>query len=655
MARSKMPAGQPALFALASGMAIVAILYFAREVLLPFALALLLSFLLAPLVDRLKRWHIARVPAVIMAVLLSFTFIGILGYVLFQQVYDLAYRLPDYETNITERVRALRGDEEGIFAKVATAVDDIQRKLREEPANPAVGPRGSSEAQSPPPTTNLERAPRRLASAPVLGGLARTDPPVRVQVVSPLSAAGFVEQLMAAGPWLAPLGTAIMVIVLTIFMLIEREDLRNRLIYLIGSHHLNDTTIALDAAAYRVSRYLRMQLVVNAIFGIAITIGLFAIGIPNSLLWGFAAILLRFIPFVGAVIAAIVPLAISLAVSSGWSAPVSVLVLYTVSEVVVGNVIEPRLIASSTGISALGILVSTIVWLWLWGPIGLILATPVTVCLAVLVGYVPRLEFLRTLLSDEHVLPPAARFYQRLLATDPDEALEVAEEYLRANSIESLYDVVLVPALRLAEEDHHQGALEESKHRFVHQIIRELVEDLGARETHPTAASAEASANDPGIREEQPGPTSALCLPASDDADELVGSMLAQMLAKHGIRMEVLSTAHLASEMVQEVVSRQVDVVCVSALPPVAATHARYICKRLLPKNQSFKVVCGLWQSEGAKKAQDRLLETGIAGCVTTLVNATELISSLVASARLLHNNPSAEPMGVVPSPAEVL
>jgi len=630
MARPDASNQQPGVFALASGVATVAILYFAREVLLPFAMALLLSFLLAPMVERLKRWHVARIPAVLIAVGFSLAGIGGLGYILFHEIYELAYRLPEYELNITKKVQALHGNEQGVLARISTAMADVRTKLAERPG--AAQPPTSSSSEAP-----HERNPgsSALEGTPALVSHEIDRRPTQVEIVKPLSAAGLMEQLLAVGPWITPFGTAVIVIVFAMFMLIEREDLRNRLIYLIGSDHLNNTTIALDAAARRVSRYLRMQLVVNALFGIIVAIGLFFIGVPNPLLWGSAAVLLRFAPFVGPIAAAIVPLAISLAVFDGWTQPICVVVLYAVGETVVSNAIEPRLIASSTGISALGILVSTVVWLWLWGPIGLILATPVTVCLAVLVGYVPRLDFLRTLLSDDHLLPPAARFYQRLLASDPDEALDIAEDYLKHNTPVSLYDTVLVPALQLAEQDRHRGHLHDLKQTFINRTVRDLIEDIGTRSLLSTG-DTERSSSELGDSSTQQIPVAALCLPARDEADEIVGLMLAQLLAERGINMQVLSPRRLASEMIDEAVEQSVNVVCVSALPPFATTHARYLCKRLAPKSRHFTILAGLWQAEGAKKAQERLIKTGIAACVTTLREATDRVITMVATAKTL-------------------
>jgi hypothetical protein len=421
-------------------------------------------------------------------------------------------------------------------------------------------------------------------------------------------------------------------------MLIERENLRNRVIHLIGSRQLNVTTQALNDAAHRVSRYLLMQLIVNSAYGFVIATGLFFIGLPNAFLWGVLTALLRFVPYVGPWIAATLPIALSLAVFEGWTQPVLVLALFIVNELISNNVIEPWLYGSSTGISTMGILVSAVFWTWLWGPVGLVMATPLTVCLTVIGRYVPHLAFLNTLLSDEEVLAPEARFYQRLLALDPEEAIDVAEEYLKENSLESLYDQVLLPALSLAEEDRHHGDLDETKQRFILTTMRELVDDLG--EKARLAADAAKGINDGSSTvAAQSAKASVLCLPARDEADEIAGVMLEQLLEARGISVEVMSAQSLSGEMLMQASEKAAGVVCVSALPPLAATHARFLCKRLRPKFPALKIVVGLWQTRGStKKAHARRAEIGIDQFATTLAEATKQLLHLVGSQRLIND-----------------
>jgi len=605
----------------------VAAIYLARDVLLPFALATLLSFLLAPVVKRLEQRHIGRVPAVSLTVLGAFLAIGLLSYVMLNQVYDLAYRLPEYELNIAQKIRSLEGSSDGVVGRVSKAIDDVRSKLAER----ATGqPPPTAERH---PTTEPQVAPRGDRPANVLEEvkvLAASEP-IPVQVIEHFSIFGLSQRVL--GPLVEPLGTAGLVVVFTIFMLIKREDLRNRFISLVGAQRICETTQAMDAAAQRVARYLRTQLIVNAIFGGIVAVGLLLIGVPNAIFWGVMAMFLRFVPFVGSSAAGLVPLAITMAMFDGWTRPILLVVLYLGTEVAVANALEPLLVSASTGVSALGILVSTVVWMWLWGPVGLILATPLTVCLAVVVGYVPGMSFLNALLHDDQVLPAHAQFYQRLLADDVDEAWDVAEDYAKRHSLEAFYDDVLVPALGLAEADQHQGMLDEATHSRIRDSVRELIDELSSR------AKAAAIEPDAEPRSDEPSRTPVVCFPAADEADETVGLVLAQLLAARGIKTHVLSPTALASEMIEAAEAYGADVVCVSALPPQAGAHTRYLCKRLSLAAPQRKVVIGLWQpSAVGSKTLERLNATGIEACVTTLAAATDEIERLERSASLLRS-----------------
>jgi AI-2E family transporter len=297
--------------------------------------------------------------------------------------------------------------------------------------------------------------------------------------------------------------------------------------------------------------------------------------------------------------------------------------LFVVNELISNNVIEPWLYGSSTGISTIGILASAVFWAWIWGPVGLVMATPLTVCLTVLGRYVPQRAFFNTMLSDQDVLPPQSRFYQRLLALDPEEAMEVAEDYLATSSLTELYDEVLLPALSLAEHDRHHGALDEEKQRFVHQSTREIVEELGER-----ICKAE-SDNDKTLdasslpADSMSQKASILCLPARDEADEIAGLMLAQLLEQCGVSARVASTQTLRGEMIERVTAESIAIVCISALPPLAATHARFLCKRLRPSFPRLKLIVGIWQTGGlTTKTQERLTAIGIDKLVTTLREA---------------------------------
>ena len=326
-------------------------------------------------------------------------------------------------------------------------------------------------------------------------------------------------------------------------------------------------------------------------------------------------------------------MALSLAVFDGWTRPILVLSLFLINELVSNNILEPWLYGASTGISKIGILVSAVFWTWLWGPVGLVMATPLTVCLTVIARYVPQMAFLNKLLSTARDTPAAERFYQRLLALDPEEAIDVVEEYLKENSLEALYDTVLLPALSLAEQDRHQGDLDELRQRLIMDTMRELVDDLGARAKQTLVKEREANTDEIApAATVAPQDIPVLCLPAQDEADEIAGMMLAQLLEARGVKALALSTKTMVGEMLAQVTEQAAGIVCVSANPPFAATHARYLCKRLRPKFPDLRIVVGLWQTSGStKKSQERLAATGIDKFVTTLAEATEQVAHLAS------------------------
>ncbi len=419
---------------------VVAILYVAREVFIPFALALLLSFLLGPLVTRLQHLGLKRVPAVVCVFLLSFAVFGIGAVKITGQLIDLAEDLPNYQQNLEAKIEKLKVPRGGGIEKVIKMFGELEKELPGAPSGPE------------PRATALKST--KAASAGV-----EEPKPIPVEVHSaPATSVQFAQGMVR--PVVRPLATAGIVAVFTIFMLIQREDLRNRFFRLVGAAQMNTTTHALDDAAWRVSRYLRMQLLVNACYGIPVGVGLFFIGVPNPILWGVLATFLRFVPYAGPFVAALLPIGLALAIDSGWSTALLTGGLFLSLELITNNMLEPWLYGSSTGVSAVGLLVATVFWTWLWGSIGLFLATPLTVCLAVLGKYVSHLEFLSVLLSDTAVLTPAESFYQRMIALDQQEATQLADTFLETGTLEELYDAVIIPALSLAEQDRHRGALD---------------------------------------------------------------------------------------------------------------------------------------------------------------------------------------------------
>jgi hypothetical protein len=400
---------------------------------------------------------------------------------------------------------------------------------------------------------------------------------------------------------LEPLATAGLVVVLVIFMLLTYGDLRSRLIRLVGSGQLPIATQALDEAGQRISHYLLMQSIINGSYGGAVGLGLFLLGVPYATLWGFLAALLRFIPYVGPAAAAFLPSALSLAVFPGWIQPLLVIALILALELASNLVMEPLLYGQSAGVSAVALLVAVAFWTWLWGPVGLFLATPLTVCLGVLGKYVPQLEFLSVLMGDEPVLEPHVRYYQRLLAKDQHEAAGLAEDYRDEYGPDALYDALLIPALVMAKRDREQEALTaEDLHAFV-QATRAIIEDLELR----PALTTPATAADAVSRADAAPPTVVRVLgcPARDEADELALVIFRQRLDPTRYALEVVSAEALTAEVLTLVEQHSAELICIAALPPEAMTPTRYLCKRLRARFPACKIAVGCWGLTGDAEA----------------------------------------------------
>src|SRR6202051_128886 len=428
---------------LVAAVVVITALYFARVMLVPLALAVLFTFVLAPLVSVLERIRIPRFLAIFLVVGIAVSGIGIMGWTVGNQLIDVTNQLPSYKTNIKEKIDAIHNPKNRKLDKAADAMKELGKEIAENPPTPTE-----------PAASSLKNSGNNKSAA--------QPKALPVQVFQPAS-----NPLESLNSVITPLGSAVIVVVLTIFMLAGREDLRNRLIGLVGHGHLNLMTQALDDAGSRVSRYLVLQLVINACFGVVIGVGLYFIGFSNSMLWGVVAALLRFLPYVGSPLAAVLPILLSLAIFPNWTGPVATIGLYLIVEMLVGNFLEPLIYGANTGISSFAILFAAIFWTLIWGPIGLLLSTPLTVCLVYLGRHVPALHFLNIILGDQPVLSPEAHYYQRLLASDQAEAKQVLEDHLKTHSLEDLYDAVLIPALALAEQDRHHDDLEEITEQFI--------------------------------------------------------------------------------------------------------------------------------------------------------------------------------------------
>jgi predicted PurR-regulated permease PerM len=588
---------------------VIAALYFTREILIPFAFALTLTFLLTPVVALLQKLHIGRIVSVLMTVLVSIAVAGSVGWIIANQLVEVASQLPRYRHNIHAKIEAFHIPATGQLGQAAGSVKEIVQEL----TSP-----GAAAPGSPPKERNQK--PNALP-APLS--------PMPVQVVEPPTSA-WTQLHDLITPALGPLGRTGIVVIFTVFMLFKREDLRNRLLRLAGLGQLNVMTQALDDAAGRVSRYILMQFLVNAGFGTLFGFGLYLIGVPNPALWGALAGILRIVPYVGTLVAATLPIALSLAVFDGWLKPMLVFLLVAGLELIVANFVEPWLYGAHVGISSLALLVTTVFWTVLWGPAGLILSTPLTVCVVVLGRYVPQLSFLHILLGDEPVLAAEAQIYQRLLAMDQQEAHTIVSQFLKGRSLVQLYDSVLIPALSMAEQDRHKGAIDAAREEFLFLSLNEMLAEFSEYQPPEKSSSGEDPASVPDALEHLDARI--LCIPAHDRADEITAAMLAQLLEQKGLATLSFPIGGPATnDWIALIEATHSDVLCISALPPYAFAPARAMCKQIRERFPKLKVVVCVWGFSGdSNKAKARFERTQPDRLATSLAEALEHVEELV-------------------------
>jgi predicted PurR-regulated permease PerM len=596
---------------------VILILYFARAVLIPLALALTLNFLLTPMVIWFQKFPMRRVPAVALVMLISVAAIGGMGWVVADQLLEVANDLPKYRLNIHNKVEALRSTPDSTLGRAAASVQELSREL----------------ADATPPRTPPANLPGQASQAKS-GSQPAAPLPVQV-VAAPVSGLQSLREVL--GSALMPLWTAGMVVIFTVFILVKQVDLRNRLLRLAGVAQLNTMTLALDDAARRISRYLVVQFLVNACYGACFGTGLFLIGIPNAALWGIFAGVFRIVPYVGVLTATAFPLALALAVFNSWGPPVLVVLLFALLELIAVNFVEPLLYGARTGISALALLVTTVFWTTLWGWAGLVLAVPLTVVAIVMGRYVPRMSFLHVLLGDETALSVEAQFYQRLLALDQDDARAIADTFLKTHSLVSLYDQVLVPALTLAEQDRHKGALDEARESFLFLSVSEIVSELAVYRPEEVSAKPRrlksrwisTPQHELPSHHAEPAPSTVriFCLAANDQADEITSSMLAQLLERAGHGVLSLPVGSPVEEILTNLLPEPQDVVCISALPPFAFAQARTLCQRIRIHLPQIRILAGIWGFAGdLDKAKERFGSTRPDRVVGSLAQAVEQI-----------------------------
>lgn len=584
---------------------VIAVLRIAEDVTIPLALALLLAFLLSPLVVRLTRW-LPRTLAIATTVTLAFAVIGGATWQISNQVLALLQELPRYEENLHQKIAALKQPEAGgSWTRTLATIERMEADLFKPFAAPRTAPaEDGKHAPVPVEVRPANHSPIELTRA-LLVGLLR------------------------------PVSTAGIVIVFVVAILFQREDLRNRFIRVVSGGQLNIATQAVDDAAQRVSRYLVAQLLVNTCFGVCIGVGLMFIGVPHAALWGLLATVLRFIPFLGPVIAASFPLLLGIAVDPGWSMLLWTAALFLVAELITNNVVEVLVYGTSTGISTLALLTAAVFWSWLWGLPGLFLSTPLTVCLLVVGQYVPGLKFLGVLLGSEPPLEPAAHFYQRMLSMQQEELFSQADAYIEQHSLAAFYDDVFVPALYMAEVDRHNGVLAEVRQKFIFESSTELIDDLGERDR-----GRPAEIGPPAPREARQ--RAVLGIPARDEADELVAAMLAHLLRNEGFTVDVARVTATPEHLADQV--RPAAIVYVSALPPSTLSAAGRATRRVKQASKSAKVVVGLWGADGPTgDLQGRLQAAGADRVALRLAEAVMQVKKLLEEPAVPAQQPAPE------------
>jgi predicted PurR-regulated permease PerM len=587
---------------------VVAALYFGRSVFVPIALATLITFLLSRLVSRMERW-IGRIAAVLVTVIAMFTVFAGASWVIGRQVIDLADKLPDYQANIVAKIRSLKLPAGGPLARLSSSVHVLQNELA---------------APSPAPSTDRTRGDSLTRTASPVAS------PIPVKIIEGRSA---IPQLMqeTLSAILSPLGTAALVLLLVIFMLLKREDLRGRLIRLVGQGRISTTTRAMEDAGRRVSRYLSTQFLVNTCYGICVAVGLQLIGVPNAALWGVLAGVLRFVPYVGPWAGALLPVLLSFAISSSWFIPLMTIALFIVLEAIVSNFIEPWLYGANTGVSPIALIISAVFWTWLWGPVGLVLSTPLTVCLAVIGRHVPRLESLGILLSENQALASHEEFYHRLLSFSTDSAEEFATKYLETESLTSFYDKVLIPAIGAVEIDAHSGSLIAEQRTSALQRIHEIIDDFSGWEASPNDAHEQKNDDLTGVVPPLGGRV--LCLPASAYRDVLAGEMLAQLLRNRGFEAENLPARLKHKELTDRTVEIQPECICVSVLPPTSIAQARHLSLAIRQRLGSVTIFVGAWSARfDAEKLRERLRATHVSDVAVSLTDAVQRVCKMGAA-----------------------
>ena len=550
---------------------VVALVYFGRPLLVPLALSILMAFALAPVVEFLRRLRIGRIAGVILTVTMAVLLItGIAGFIGTQLAW-LAVSLPQYQHNVIDKIQSVEGSAAN-SPMVQSAVRMIDNLSNQIALVPVPSPGKTPDLQSK--TTEAQN------SNPAVPVVIQQPPPGPLQLIENV-----------AGPLLEPLANLTIVIIFVIFILLQKEDLRDRFIMLAGARDLQRTTLAMDDGAERLSRYLLLQTAVNTVFGVIVGMGLWAAGVPNPALWGLIAGIFRFVPYIGVPIAALLPLGLSLAVDPGWAMMFKTLGLFIVLESITGQAVEPWLYGRNMGLSALAVVVAAGFWTFVWGPVGLLLSTPLTMCLVVLGRHVDQLRFLDVMLGDAPPMAPEESFYLRMLAGNPDEAAEQAEAYLQDHSLPVYFDEVAVRGLSQAQLDVNRGALTEEGRRRIATTVEGFIDNLTL---HEDPEAREASVSHEIVPEDwQHKPV--LCVAGRSILDHSAASLLAHLLERQGIGARLATFDEVSPNTIQDLKGDGVRVICVSYLEPGSPKNARYLARRLRKRLPGLPLIAGFW------------------------------------------------------------
>ena len=539
---------------------VVSGIYFGRPVLMPLALAVLMSLALAPLVGLLRHLKLGHLPSVLLSLCVALVLIAGIGTFVGSHLAGLANDLPSYQNNISRKIQTIRGTANGgTLSRLNRTIEDIGVQISGGKDRPSTVAAGATTEDTPVPVV------------------------IQRETIAPWALASNV-----LGPLLEPLGLVALVLVFVGFILLQKDDLRDRFVRLAGSRDLQRTTVALDEAASRLARYLALQTAINAGFGIVIGVGLWIIGIPNSGLWGLMGMLFRFVPYVGVPIAFLFPAVLAVAVDPGWMSLAWVAILYGSIEFIIGQMVEPFVYGRSMGLSAVAVVVAAVFWTWLWGPMGLLLSTPLTMCFVVLGRHIEGLKFLDVMLGDQPALAMEESLYLRMLAEDPDEAADDAEIFLRENSLSAYYDEVAAKALMLAQTDVNRGLLDPLRQTRIRDAIKGLIENLADRADN---GAAKTMAELPPDWQNLP----VMCVAGRGPLDEAAALLLVDMLAKSGVGARVVSSDQTSATHVNELDVDGVRVVCVSYLEPGTYKNARYQVRRLRKRMPDVPVMAIFW------------------------------------------------------------